>query len=424
MQSSNSFFLKRLFYSKRFTVIFSLLAAFVLWLVIMISQNPEIERSFTDISLQINLENTTVSNNGMEIIGDLSEQKFTVTVNGPSYVVSALTASDVYVYASAAQVDKPETYQLNVIGAKKNTAADYEIIAVSPKTVSVKFDYVDTKEFTLKPNAPGVVAEKGLIADTPVVSGVESDTVTIEGARSVVNKISSVEAYTDAKATLNASETFDAEIRLYNEEGKRLEGEDLKYLKISVSAVKVTVPIVKSATVKVIPQFTNLPDNFDQSSIPYTVDHPTVEVIGTPSAVEGIDKITLSPIDITSVSKNKNRFEVTAKLPEGVRLKDNITSFAVTVDLTDYAEKTVTVSRFKGNNLASGLKAGMVGEIKNVTIFGKKDVLDALKEDELYAVADLKDKAKGEYTVEVIIQSDTVHTVWQVGTCQATVKIQ
>ena len=415
------FLFRNLFFSKRFTVIFSLVAAFALWLVIMISQNPEIERSFTDISLKINLENTYVSNNGMEIIGDLSAQKFTVTVNGPSYVVSALTPSDVYVYASAAQVDKEGTYELDVFGAKNNTAADYEVISVTPKKVKVTFDYVDKKEFTLKAEAAGAVAEKGLITDTPVVSGLETDLVTIEGARTVVNQINSVVAHAEVNKTLSASETFDAEILLYDEKGTEISKDNLK---ISVSGAKVTVPVVKSATVQVVPEFTNLPAMFDQSSIHYTVDHPSVEIIGTPSAVEEIKKITLSPIDITSISKKKNRFEVTAKLPEGVRLKDNIENFVVTVDLSDYTEKTVTVSTFKGTNLASGLKAEMVGTIKNVTVIGKRDVLESLKEDQLYAVADLKDKAKGEYTVEVIVQSDTVHTVWQVGTWQTTVKIQ
>ena len=96
------FSLRRLLYNKRFTIPFSVITAFVFWLVIMINQNPDIDRTFTDIPLNITLDNTYAAENHMEIIGDVSAQKFTVTINGPSYVVSALKASDFYVYASAA----------------------------------------------------------------------------------------------------------------------------------------------------------------------------------------------------------------------------------------------------------------------------------------------------------------------------------
>ena len=422
MKNKNSLLFK-LLYKKRFTVAFSVVVAFILWLVIMISQNPEIERSFTDISLKVNLENTYVSKNGMEIIGDISTQKFTVTVNGPSYVVSALTPSDFYVYASAAQVNEPGEYELAVSGTKNNTAADYEITSITPKKVKINFDYVDKKEFTLTAQAAGAVASKGLITDTPVVSGIDGDTITVEGARTIISKIDSVVAYAEVNDTLKTSKTFDAEIRLYDKKGKQLPKDELK-ISINDADVKVTVPIAMSATVKVVPSFSNLPDKFDQSSLHYTIDHKSVKVIGTPDAMKKLKKITLSPIDLTALSQKTTRFKVTATLPEGVRLLDNIEDFVVNVDLTDYAEKTVTVSKFKSTNLSSGLKAKMVSAIKNVTICGRKDVLDALDEGQLYAVADLKEKAAGEYTVEVIIQSDTVHTVWQVGTCEAAVKIQ
>ncbi|MBQ7725540.1 MAG: hypothetical protein IJT66_00165, partial [Clostridia bacterium] len=72
--------------NKRFTVPLSIVLAFSLWLIIMINQNPDVERTFTNIPININLENTYASENGMEIIGDLSRQKFSVKIDGPSYV--------------------------------------------------------------------------------------------------------------------------------------------------------------------------------------------------------------------------------------------------------------------------------------------------------------------------------------------------
>lgn len=415
------FSLKKLLYNKRFTIPLSLITAFIFWLVIMISQNPDIDRTFTDIPININLENTFVSENGMEIIGDISSQKFTVTIKGPSYVVSALQPGDFYVYASAAAINAPGEYQLEVSGGKNTAVSDYEFISISPATVDVQFDYVDTKEFTVKARAEGASAIEGLIAETAVVSGTESDTITIKGPRTVINEIATVEAYASVNEILRESTTYDAEIRLFNEAGEAI---DMTNLTLNEKAVKVTVPISKSITVPVVADFTNLPDGFQKSSIGYSVDHQTVTVIGKPEAIDKITQVTLSAIDITSVSCSSNKFDVSPKLPDGVRLLDSIEHFTVTVDTSDYAEKTFTVSSIRCKGLSSGLSAKSDTAIRNVKICGPKNVISKLKGDKLYAFVDLSDKAAGEHTVTVTIGSDSYNNIWQVGSYSTTVKIK
>lgn len=415
------FSLKKLLYNKRFTIPLSIITAFAFWLVIMIKQNPDIQLTFTDIPVNINLENTFVSENGMEIIGDISSQKFTVTIKGPSYVVSALKHNDFYVYASAAAINAPGEYQLEVSGGKNTAVSDYEFISISPATVNVNFDYVDTKEFTIKARADGVSATEGLIAETAVVSGTESDTITIKGPRTVINSIATVEAYAAVNETISESATYDAEIRLYDEQGAAI---DMTNLTLSESAVKVTVPISKRATVPVVADFTNLPDGFNKSSIVYTVDHKTVTVIGTPEAIDKIKQVTLSAIDITAVSVSSNKFVASAKLPDGVRLLDAIQDFTVTIDMSGYSEKTFTVSSIKSKGLSAGLKATSDTVIRNVKICGPKDVIAKLKDNMLYASVDLSDKAAGEHTVPAVIKSDSYNDIWQVGSYSTTVKIR
>ncbi len=417
----NEVSLKRIFDHKRFTIAFSLIVAFILWLIIMVNQNPDIERTFTDVSVAINMDNTYASENGMEIIGDLSNQKFTVTINGPSYVVSALKTGDFYVYASAAAINEPGEYQLDVSGAKNTAVTDYDIVSITPSTVTVYFDYVESKEFTVKAVAEGATAAEGLIAETASVSGTESDTITIKGPRTIINKINSVMAYAAVNQTLSSSTTFDAKIRLYDAEGKEIEQTNLI---LSSTAVKVTVPISKRATVPVVADFTNLPAGFNTSSISYTIDHDSVTVIGTPATIDEITEVTLSPIDITNVSTGSVSFDVSAKLPDGVRLLDSIDTFTVTVDLSNYSEAIFTVSTIRFANLSAGLKASSDVSIKNVKICGPTSVIKRLKAQSLYAEVDLTDKVAGEHTVEATIKSDKDHTVWQVGSYSVAVKIK
>lgn len=415
------FSLKKLLYNKRFTIPLSLIVAFAFWLVIMIKQNPDVQLTFTDVPVSINLENTFAAENGMEIIGDISSQKFTVTLKGPSYVVSALKSGDFYVYASAAAINAPGEYQLEVSGGKNTAVSDYEFISISPSTVDVNFDYVDTKEFTVKAHAEGASATEGLIAETAVVSGTESDTITIKGPRTVINSIATVEAYAAVNQTLSESTTYDAEIRLYDEAGKAI---DMSNLTLSEKAVKVTVPISKSVTVPVVADFTNLPDGFNKKSLAYTIDHKTVTVIGTPEAIDKIKQVTLSPIDITMVTVSSNKFVVSPKLPDGVRLLDTIEDFNVTVATSNYTEKTFNISAVRFNSLSAGLNATSETVIRNVKICGPKDVIAKLKDNMLYAVVNLSEKAAGEHTVPVSVKSDSYNNIWQVGSYSTTVKIR
>ena len=417
----NSLSLRKLLYNKRFTIPFSLVAAFIFWLIIMINQNPDADRTFTDVPVTINLENTFAAENGMEIIGDISSQKFTVTIKGPRYVVSALQSDDIYVYASAAAINAPGEYQLEVSGGRNTVVSDYEFISISPSTVNVTLDYVDTKEFTIKARAEGASAAEGLIAETAVVSGTESDTITIKGPRTVINTIDSVVAYAQVNETLSESTTFDAEIQLFDENGEQI---DASVLTLSESAVKVTVPISKSKSVPVVADFSNLPSGFSKSSISYKVNHGTVTVIGTPDAIDKITQVTLSAIDITTVSKSSYSFDVSPKLPEGVRLLDSIEDFTVTVDVSDYSERSFTVSEIKYKGLSSGLNSSSGAVIRNVKICGPRSVINKLTADMLYAETDLTDMAAGEHTVFVTVRCDEYNNIWQVGPYSTTVKIQ
>ncbi len=416
-----SFSLRKLLYNKRFTLPFSLLMAFVLWLTITINQKPIIDRTFTNISVNVNLEGTKAAENQMSIIGDISKQRFTVVVRGPNYVVGSLTSSDISLYASAGVVDAPGDYSLEVAASSSTNNSEYEILSISPPTVNINFDYIETKAFTLSAIAEGATASEGLIAENGVVSGTESDTVTIKGPRTVINKIESAVAVANVNKTLSASETFDADVVLYDEDGKVI---DQSNLTLSFSKVKVTVPISKKKTVPVSVEFFNLPVGFNKDSLKTRLDHPTVTIIGTPEMIDKTTKVSLTPIDITTISLGAESFNVSPKLPDGVRLLDSIEHFTVTVDTNGYIERTVTVSTIKKVGLSAGLSTSGDKKIVNVKIFGPRAVVNKIDTSKIYAQIDLTDKKAGEHTVGAMINFEGYNNVWQVGNYKTTITVK
>ncbi len=409
--------LKGLLYNKKVIIPLSIFLAFVLWLVITTQENPMRERTFTNLTLNVNMENTFASENGMNIVSDISAQKFSVVVRGPSYVVSSLRSEDLTVYVSAATVDEPGQYKLDVVASRSST--NYEILSVSPSTVKVEFDYFDTKDFTVKADAKGASAKEGLIAEAGIVSGIEGDVLKVTGPRSKVNKIAAAVAVCDVNRVLSETETFDAEINLLDENGKKI---SLENISLNAENVKVKVPISKRKTVPVVADFTNLPKGFDESTIKYAVDHANVDIIGNPEIIDKISKIDLSAIDVSQISLSNKVFSVTPKLPEGVRLVDNFETFALTINTSGYIEKTITVTTVKAVNLKSGLKSEQTS-IRNVKICGPSASVNRITADILTAQVDLLDKAEGQHSLNVIMNFKNYKNVWVVGTYTTTATI-
>ena len=408
---------KSLLYNKKVIIPLSVFLAFVLWLVIVTQENPMRERTFSDLTLNVNLENTFAAENNINIVGDVSSQKFSVVVRGPSYVVSSLKPEDLSVYVSAASVEAPGQYKLDVLATRSST--NYEVLSVSPSTVKLEFDYFDTKEFTVKADAKGASAIEGLIAENGIVSGIEGDVLKVTGPRSTLNKIASAVAVCDVNRVLSNTETFDAVIELWDENGKAI---SLENITLNAENVKVKVPISKKKTVPVVADFTNLPSGFDKSTLKYTIDHAEVDIIGTPDEIDKTEKITLSAIDISNLSLSNKTFEVTPKLPDGVRLTDNFETFNVTVNTTGYMEKTLTVTNVKTINLSNGLKSQQT-TIRNVKICGPKADVGRITSDMITATVDLADKVEGQHSLNAVMSFSGYDNIWAVGTYTTTVTI-
>ncbi len=426
-----------LLYNKKFTVILSIVLAFALWLGISMTENPVRQQTFTDISASVTLEGTAAADLGLGIISDVASQKFSVTVSGPNYIVSSLKAEDFSLSASTIDINSAGTFTLEIAATSNSTKSGYTVTSISPSTIDVVCDFIDTKEFTITPKLVGVSAAEGLVAETPVISDSQQNTVTIRGPRSTIEKIASVGTFAEVNNTLATSQTFNADIILYDSNNKVLyrytadgtvyDANDNiitnSYLSLSFTNVKVTQPISKKKTVSCKVLFSNLPDGMSESDISYKIDPKEVNVIGTPEIIDKIENISLSTIDFRTVSTTTNVFEVSASLPDGVKLLESIDYFTVDIDVSNYAEITLDVKNIRCTGLGSNLKAKTDTRIRNVKICGPKDIISKLKSSDFYAVVDLTDKSAGDHTVEVVIKSDVYNNVWQVGSYSTSITL-
>ena len=415
------FSLRTLLYNKKFMCAFSIVAAFALWLMISIYQNPVREHTISNVTVNISTDGTIVSERGMDIVNGGNGEKVNVKVSGPNYIVSSLSASDILVSASFDNVkDDPGTYDLQLVATQNSSKSGYTFLSISPSTIKVTIDSIDTKEFTVVPVANGAGAVSGLVVDTPVVSDSGSSTVTIKGARTNMEKIDKVVAAAEVNKTLSATESFKAEIKLLDVNGNEL---DKTLFTISAENVDISVPISQKAQVPISVVFANAPVGYE-SFLKYSVEHTTVTVLGPPDIIGSLEKIELDPINFFNISKTNNSFDVAPKLPNGVKMVDKITDITVSINTSSFSERVFTVNNFEYKNVDSLLKASTSQAIRNVTICGPSSTIKSLSADDIFAEVDLSGKAAGEHTVSAKILARDSEKIWQVGEYTAIITLK
>lgn len=405
------FSLKTLLYNKKFMCAFSIIAAFSLWLMISIYQNPVREHTISNVTVNISTDKTVVSELGMDIVSGGAGEKVNVKISGPNYIVSSLSASDILVSASLSNVTAAGTYELQLVATQNSSKSGYTFLNISPSTITATFDYIDTKEFTVTPIAKGAGAVSGLVVDTPVVSDSENATVTIKGARTDMALIDKVVAEAEVNKTLSSTESFEAKLKLIDANGNEI---DKSLFTISADTVNISIPISQKAEVPISVVFTNAPTGYE-SFLKYSVEHTTVTVLGPPDTIKSLDKIELDPINFYNISKSNNSFDVVPKLPDGVKMVDNITDITVSINTSSLSERSFTISAVEYENIDPSLKASTGQAIRNVKICGQSSVIRSLSADDLYAEVDLSGKAAGEHTVTAKILARNGASVWQVG---------
>lgn len=421
MKFNKDFSLRKILNNKKVVMAISIFLAFIFWLGIKMGETPTIDRTISKIPFTLETEGTVVGELGLDEISGITQQTVTVKLSGPAYILNQLTENDISVSASLSEVTKPGEYQLTLSANKKSFGSEYTIVSVTPSVITAKFDYIDTKQFTVTPKITGVTAVTGLEKGEPVVADVGSDTITIKGPRTEIQKISSVVASASANEVLSETKTYDGTIILYDENSNELNRDNYT---ISATTVKISQPILKSKTVPIKATFLNVPAAYTSSPIDSTLSVTEVNIAGPAETIDTITAVELSPIDFNEISKSKNSFDVTLILPNGVKTVDKIEKVNVKINTNGFAEKSFTVSKIVTTGNTLNFTVSLKSSVKNVKMCGPSNAIYSLKADDLYAVVDLTDKNGGDYIVTVTVKSDKYPNIWQVGTYQATIKVE
>ncbi len=349
-------------------------------------------------------------------------QKVNVEVSGKRYVISQLKDSDIIVTASLATVNAAGEFELKLTAVHSGGAADYTITKITPDKIKVRFDRIAKGTYDVGAEAIGVKAETGFIAEAPTITNTNSSKIIIEGPQSDIDNIAYVVSVAQVNKTLAQTESFAGKIELRDINGEVI---DPTPFTLQYTEAEITVQISKSKTVPIVASFANQPGVFLTTSIKHTLSVSSVKVIGPPEVIDPLTEITLPPIDFNEIDLAKKTFTFDLVLPVGARSNDDIKKVTVTLNLSGYSKKTLTVTKFVPVNM--GAKKVIANtESKTVTMVGPSSVLRTLKSSNVYLQYDMNQVtgAAGQYQVNAILKAYGRSDIWGAGTYQIQITVQ
>lgn len=419
--------LRQLFSNTKFLVVFSIVVAFIFWIVVALEYAPVVENEIKDIPVKIDMNNSVPDKLGLQIFGQ-SDYTINVTVRGNRYIVGGdlLTADDFEATAQTAYVDSAGKHSLVVKVTAKDANADYEIVSKSADYIEVFFDKYAEKEVEVTPRIiselDDYTADDYMFDKADIIY--DTKTVKVSGAQTEVNSITAAYADIPIEKKLTQSETIDASVVLSN--GNDL---DSKYVKINGESnlkIPVTLPVYKMQTSAVSVSFKNTPSDYINSPLVYSISPSRVRVAVLQNGSDTTNSLEIGSIDFTQITPSNGSFTFLASNVKTAKFLDGTSSFSVEVNTDGLSTKTLEPGI---NSImitgGSGVSAGNVelDSIGQITVVGTQTALKSVNADMLEISINLTNTKleEGENTVPVTVTLKNSKNCWVSGSYTAVI---
>lgn len=419
--------LRQLFSNTKFLVVFSIVVAFIFWIVVALEYAPVVENEIKDIPVKIDMNNSVPDKLGLQIFGQ-SDYTINVTVRGNRYIVGGdlLTADDFEATAQTAYVDSAGKHSLVVKVTAKDANADYEIVSKSADYIEVFFDKYAEKEVEVTPRIiselDDYTADDYMFDKADIIY--DTKTVKVSGAQTEVNSITAAYADIPIEKKLTQSETIDASVVLSN--GSDL---DSKYVKINGESnlkIPVTLPVYKMQTSAVSVSFKNTPSDYINSPFVYSISPSRVRVAVLQNGSDTTNSLEIGSIDFTQITPSNGSFTFLASNVKTAKFLDGTSSFSVEVNTDGLSTKTLEPGI---NSImitgGSGVSAGNVelDSIGQITVVGTQTALKSVNANMLEISINLTNTKleEGENSVPVTVTLKNSKNCWVSGSYTAVI---
>lgn len=381
------FNLGRLFYNNKVVMLFSVIIAFIFWIILSTSASESTTKLITDIPINVSLSESA-KESGLTVFGT-DDIKAEISVTGNRLILGQLSKSDIQITAqqSANMINSTGKYTLELSAKKNSILTDYEFSSsVSPKFVTVVVDRYKSQTFDIMPNIKFSANPDYFVA--PIA--LSESQVTVSGPESIVSSITSATVEASISGTLNKTmDLNDLSVNLFDNNGNKI---NMKNLMLSVTKVNANITILQRKFVNVVPEFTGIPSGLNVKSLSTQVSPDKIEIAAPNEAINNLNSVSLEPIDLSKVDLEHCQFEQAIKIPSDCRSLCNTYNATVKINLLGFQSRIVNVKNIKFKNLPDDKLATSHTTSLPVKIVGPLSQIRALTEEDISAEVDLSGK--------------------------------
>ena len=369
--------------------VFSLIAGFGIWFVVQDVENPRIEVTApieTEAAVPVEAVNV-----GQGLVA-LDIRTVRVIVEVREEDVGDLRAADFIATVDAEGLTVGGPVELPV--SVESRRSDVTVIRAEPARVAVEIAEAATREVAVEVNETGELPVGFQLGGLP---DVEPAFVTITGRRELVESVDRVEVDVSLSG-LRQTAAFDREIVARTETGSRV------ILALSQTRARVTLEIVEATPLRTLAVTPASPsgrpaDGFAVTNV--SVEPALVTVSGPRDVVDGLDRLTFDPVDVTEARSDVIQTRPLI-LPENVEAEVETVVVTVTIEPIVSSRTFVVAPVFTTPPEGIVLAPGVVYSV-DVVLSGPLEVLDLVDPAAIVATVSLAGAVAGtaDYGVEV-----------------------
>lgn len=354
--------------------IVSVIAAFILWLVVINVDDPVINRTYTGIPVEV-VNEDIIEKQGKcyEVLGN--SDTITVVVSAKRSVLDNMSRDYIKATADAKALTSFETMPIEI---KVTRFADaIESVTSRTESIQIKLEDIVTRKVPIE------VVSLGQVEDGYLLASVESkfEELEISGPESYVSEVAKAVCEIDING-INADESVSTPLYLCYEDGNVIEEE-----KIKKSQENVSVNVVVWAT-KEVPITCNASgtaaDGYSVMGTPI-VAPGSVVITGRSAYLNSMTSVVIPSenISVTGATDDVVKtIDLNEFLPEGIKLADESfdgnVKVSISVEPNDRKMVEIPMVNITIENVPEGYKAFItdIGPTIQVEVQGKGDTFD------------------------------------------------
>ena len=393
-------------------VIGSIVLAVIIWFIISITIYPTTPKTISNVPLDIDITGTSADDNGLSVIKS-DVKTVNVTIKGDRSSIGNFSADDLIATAVAENVTKAGEAKLDIKITAKKSDEKFEVTSISPSTVNVMFDRVDTREFDLSVEAPNLKAADDLYMDSADFKCTPKK-IEISGPSTQLDNIDKASVIVKNSQELESTYTFhSSEVALYDKNGGKV---DMSSLHLGDNDYTIEIPVYMQKKLGLSYDLKYAPSSFDGKSLALDMSVKDIKLASPNTELEKIDTWNIGSIPLYDIGWDYSKtFDI--EIPENYKDLSNVSTVTVKLNTDGLAKKTVTVNDISILNAPSDYNCTVSTYGLEFEIIGPEDDIAEITEKDIIASVDLLkyNIQSSSFTADATISFPNYKKVWAVG---------